>query len=65
MIDRIHQRVVFICDDCDDTLETDEVALDDAVAVSRSRGWIARGGPGAWKHYCPDCGSGRSAFKPL
>jgi hypothetical protein len=67
MIDRIKGRIAFICDECQDGLETDEYELPEATKVMKEQGW--RNVPvtaGVHPHpklksgakfinYCPNC----------
>ena len=38
-LDRIKGRIAFICDECQDGLETDEYELDEANEVAKEAGW--------------------------
>ena len=38
-LDRIKGRIAFICDECQDGLETDEFDLEDAVRSAKQDGW--------------------------
>jgi hypothetical protein len=40
MIDRIKGRIAFICDECQDGLETEEFVFDDAVEEAKLAGWM-------------------------
>lgn len=39
MLDRIKGRIAFICDECQDGLETDEHEFDEAKKVAADLGW--------------------------
>lgn len=39
VLDRIKGRIAFICDECQDGLETDEFDLEDAVRSAKQDGW--------------------------
>ena len=39
MLDRIKGRIAFICDECQDGLETDEYEFDDALKYAKEQGW--------------------------
>lgn len=53
--ERIKGEVVFTCDTCEETLETDVSDFDEANAARRSAGWGARLGAEGWEHICADC----------
>lgn len=53
--DRIKGEVVFICDDCDDHLETEESDFEAANKARQEAGWIARPIRGVWHNYCTVC----------
>lgn len=55
MIDRQHRDIVFECDTCDATLETNEREWVDAKAVFDHEGWQAKNIAGDWSHFCPNC----------
>lgn len=38
-LDRIKGRIAFICDECQDGLETDEFELEEANRVAKQEGW--------------------------
>lgn len=51
-------RIVFECDGCDNTLETDETDFDAARVKFQEAGWRSARGQGRnaqWEHYCPTC----------
>lgn len=54
-LDRVHGDVVFICDTCDETLDTGEHEFEDARVVLREAGWQTRRERGDWLHECPGC----------
>lgn len=56
--DRIQGEIVFICDGCDDTLETDAREFGDANEARKEAGWIAvppTPPHEVWQHFCPTC----------
>jgi hypothetical protein len=52
MLTRVHGRIVFECDGCADTLETDTRCLHEARAILRRDGWRAVQVGDDWNHYC-------------
>jgi hypothetical protein len=65
-VDRIKGEVVFICDECDDTLETGEDDFTEARATLQHEGWSTQKSGPDWLHYCVGCGDSRgAAFKDL
>jgi hypothetical protein len=56
---RIYGKIVFICDNCEDTLETETESFDVALVRMRKASWEAyqvyQGRLRIWKHYCKDC----------
>lgn len=55
MIDRQHNAIVFECDGCPETLETDESEFSDAMAQLRREGWKAEKVGDEWVHLCVTC----------
>lgn len=55
MMDRQHGQLVFECDNCDETLETDEGDFSEALAVFRRANWKAEKVGLDWVHTCPAC----------
>lgn len=56
MIDKQYGKYVFICDDCDDFLDTDERDFRLAVSVAKSSNWlITKDDDDEWQHICPRC----------
>lgn len=51
-MDKQHGKYIFICDTCDDTLETNEDDFHAAVAVSKREGWKAKRIGDQWSHSC-------------
>jgi hypothetical protein len=52
----VKSKIAFSCDDCPETLETDDEDFGCAWASARSLGWHARKNQqGKWEHECPDC----------
>lgn len=55
MIDRQRGKIIFECDACGDTLETDESDFADANRARRDAGWAAVHVKGdEWAHYCSE-----------
>lgn len=54
--DKIKGDIVFICDDCDDTLETETSDFEEANDIRIDSGWRAFRDHSNWMHVCPDCG---------
>lgn len=56
-IDRQYGKVVFTCDECDDTLETDMRDFGEALRAVKDAGWFAHRDDDdmEWVHVCPDC----------
>lgn len=50
--DRIKGEIVFICDGCDDTLETGAQDFTEANDARRESGWRAELRRGVWLHLC-------------
>lgn len=59
--ERIKGEVVFICDDCDDALETGTGDFQAAQIELRSADWRAYKDDDVWRHICLDCDEGRTA----
>jgi hypothetical protein len=57
MLTRIHGLIVFICDDCNDHLETETDDWDDAITQFRTERWHSSKDDetGTWSHQCADC----------
>lgn len=55
MIDRQHGKIIFECDDCNDTFEPDGFIFGKAWVEVRDAGWTSRSIGGVWVHNCPDC----------
>lgn len=56
-VTRDNNEVVFECDLCSETLETEESDWGEALAAMKAEGWMARKvglGRGEFKHFCPD-----------
>lgn len=55
-IDRIHQNVIFVCDSCDDTLDTETSDFKEANQARIDAGWrtILTGGD-LYEHFCLTC----------
>lgn len=57
-VDRIKGEVVFICNGCDDTLETGTRNYGEAHEVRKDESWSAIPPEPLmdnWQHFCPDC----------
>ncbi len=50
--DRIKGEIVFICDSCDETLETGAHDFTEANEARRESKWIAFKEDHGWVHYC-------------
>lgn len=58
----VHQEadeIIFECDGCADTLETDTSNWDDALEVLRKDKWKAERKSSGWNHYCLRCADKR------
>lgn len=54
--DRQYGKVIFICNKCEEHIETNERDFDKALAHIKREGWTpVRWPDGAWRHYCGDC----------
>ena len=54
MIDRQHNKTVFICDNCGDgTEEFDN--FNEGMQYIKQEGWKLSNVSGVWVHYCPIC----------
>ncbi len=48
--------ILFICNNCNDKLETDTDQFPDALVTLKQEGWLAtKDGQGNWVHYCDCC----------
>lgn len=56
MMDRQHGQIVFECDVCGSTLETEELYFNAAKLILDREGWKARRIGEDWLHSCPNCG---------
>lgn len=54
MIDHQRGQIVFECDACGDTLDTDTREFDEANALRREEGWLAEKVGRDWVHFCSD-----------
>lgn len=50
-----HGELVFVCDTCDETLETHEPEWNEAWADAKRQGWRAVKRGNGWEHNCPGC----------
>lgn len=55
MITRIYGKIVFECDSCGDTLETETKEFDEALAQLRRENWKAAKFGDVWQHLCNEC----------
>lgn len=55
MLDRYDNNIIFECDRCHETLETQRQDFFEALDVLKSEGWEARNIGGVWRHYCTGC----------
>lgn len=55
MIERQHNKVIFICDLCEDDLDTDRSDFGEANAIRKDEGWHALQVKDDWEHRCPSC----------
>lgn len=65
-VDRQHGKLIFICDECGDDINTGEADWIDGLRVMRSSGWGRRhdSDGGQWQHLCQDCEAKREAVTP-
>lgn len=56
-IDRQHNKVIFICDECDDDFETGETNFFEALNRVKEEGWIVKRNDDdtEWLHICASC----------
>lgn len=54
MIDRQHGKIVFECDACSETLETETDDWSDANNQRKDCGWIAQQVGRDWVHFCSE-----------
>lgn len=53
---RIYKNVVFECDECEDTFDTDTDNFEEAVKAVKDKGWrMFKNKNGDWEHYCSEC----------
>lgn len=53
-IDRQYNKhLIFECDACDNTFESDTDDFDEAWALAKREGWRARKIASEWCHFCP------------
>jgi hypothetical protein len=56
MLDRQKGKIIFECDGCLETLETDTGYFEEALTILRREGWWATPVEGGdWEHKCPEC----------
>jgi predicted RNA-binding Zn-ribbon protein involved in translation (DUF1610 family) len=56
MLDRQHGKIIFECDVCGDTLESDTRDFNEALLTLKNESWSARKIGSDWVHSCPECG---------
>jgi predicted RNA-binding Zn-ribbon protein involved in translation (DUF1610 family) len=55
-VHRIKEAIAFSCDECPETIETDERDFSDAWLRAQALGWRAhRNSEGQFEHQCPNC----------
>ena len=54
MIDHQYGDIVFECDACGETLETDSSDFDEANILRRRAGWSAQKLQNEWLHFCSE-----------
>jgi len=54
-IERQQGKLIFICDGCEDFLETGHVDFSQAIEYLRQEEWKPIQVMGEWQHHCPDC----------
>ncbi len=47
--------IVFVCDECSDDLQTDQIEFDAALAKAKAEGWTSVNKGTLWSHYCNAC----------
>lgn len=57
MIDWQHDKLIFVCDSCDETFEADTDDFAEALAEAKREGWRSRKIDNEWLHGCPTCGA--------
>lgn len=55
MLDRQHGRLVFECDACGQTLDTETREFNEALRMMRDASWRAQQVGGDWVHTCAGC----------
>lgn len=56
MIERQYGKIIFICDSCGDSLETDTKDFEEARQRGRDAGIRTfKSRSGAWMNYCSEC----------
>ncbi len=55
MITRIYGHIVVECDACGKSLGTDTKDFEEARAIMKQNGWIARKFGDVWQHRCESC----------
>ena len=56
MLDRQHGNIVFECDVCGETLDSDTRDFNEALRILKNESWSARKIGVDWCHSCSDCG---------
>ena len=57
MLDRQHNKIIWECDVCGDTLDADTSDFSEAIRTLKNEGWIARKIGADWIHSCAECGA--------
>jgi len=57
MIDKQYKQIVFVCDNCQNGLETKDEDFWAAFDVLKDANWKAIKENNIWKHYCSECRS--------
>jgi predicted RNA-binding Zn-ribbon protein involved in translation (DUF1610 family) len=48
-------NIVFECDTCGETLETEQADFHSALNMAKRQGWRTRKFEEVWAHACPNC----------
>lgn len=54
-VERIKGEIVFVCDACDEHLETGSDDFKRAGRARQDEGWRAESTGNKWRHLCPTC----------
>lgn len=47
--------IAFVCDECSDDFQTDEIEFDEALVKAKEEGYVSVANGMQWSHYCNDC----------